>query len=104
MRLFKLYKSTRKDKKYMVIDENGHKIHFGAKGHGDYIKYSKVNQKLANEKRSQYYARHSKLNEVWDNFNTAGAWSKHLLWNKPTLKSSINYIKNKFNIKIINYV
>lgn len=103
MKTFKLYKSTRKDKKYMVINvETGHKIHFGAKGHGDYIKYNKINKNLANQKRSQYYARHSQLpNEDWNNVNTAAFFAKHLLWNKPTFKGSIDDIKQKFNIKII---
>jgi hypothetical protein len=36
----KLYLSTRKNKKFMVIDpETGHKIHFGLLGYQDYLKH-----------------------------------------------------------------
>ena len=28
--------------------------------------------------------------------DTAGFWSKNLLWNKPTIQESYNYIKEKY--------
>ena len=35
-------------------------------------------------------------------FAGAGFWARWILWNKPTLQSSVNDTKERFNIKIIN--
>lgn len=88
-----LYFSPNKTKKYRVIFENGDKIDFGAKGYSDYTIHKDTKRK------ERYIARHSK-NENWtkSGIKTAGFWSRWLLWNKKTLKSSANYIKDKFGI------
>jgi hypothetical protein len=51
-------------------------------------------------KKERYITRH-KSREDWNNPETAGFWSKHLLWNKKTVNSSIKDIESRFNIKII---
>lgn len=98
---FKLYKSNKPDKKYMVVTESGKHIHFGAKGNKDYIYYNTIDKQLALKKKKAYIARH-KVNENWFDSNTAGFWSKWILWYKPTLLQSIKSTEKKFKIKIIN--
>jgi hypothetical protein len=93
-----LKKSTRKNKKMMaIITKPGLKktIHFGAIGYSDYTKHK------SNDRKERYISRH-KPRENWGKSGllTAGFWSKHILWNKPSLVSSIKDTSNKFNIKI----
>ena len=92
-----LKKSTNQQKKYMVLINNK-KIHFGQRGYQDFI-LSNGNEL----KKKNYIARHSKMGENWEKsgIESAGFWSRWLLWNKPTLKDSIRDIEKKFNIKII---
>ena len=46
---------------------------------------------------------HSKTQayQDWNDLTAAGAWSKKLLWNKPTLRESIKSMESKFNIDTI---
>jgi hypothetical protein len=54
------------------------------------------------EKKARYIARHQ-AREDWNNpFSGAGFWARWILWNKPTLQSSVNDTKERFGIKIIN--
>jgi len=90
-----LSKSTRADKKYMVkIDKKT--IHFGASNYSDYTIHKNV------ERKRRYIARH-KSREKWTKagIQTAGFWSRHLLWNKPTLTASIRDINHRFNVSIV---
>jgi len=91
-----LQKSTRKAKKFMV-EIGGKKIHFGATGYSDYTKHKDP------ERKKRYEARHKKR-ENWNKsgLNTAGFWSKWILWNLPTLTDSIKDLEKRFGI-IINY-
>lgn len=87
-------KSTRKDKKLMAIFENPDNkqtktIHFGANNMSDYRIHKDI------ERKNRYLARHKK-NEDWNNPYTAGALSRWILWNKPTLKDSIDDYKRRF--------
>ena len=100
MKIFKLYKSSKQDKKYMIVTETK-KIHFGANGYNDYIIYNKINKNTAYQKKRNYIKRHN-INENWTDYNTSGFWSRWLLWNKPTLHDSITSTEKRFNIKIIN--
>lgn len=97
--MFILNKSNKKDKKFMVITDTGKTIHFGATGYGDYIYYSKHNKELANTKKKNYIARH-RVRENFNNKYTAGFWALNILWNKPTLRGSINDTSRKHNIII----
>lgn len=71
-------------------------VHFGAKGYSDYTIHKDP------ERKKRYIDRH-KSNEDWSikGINTAGFWSRWLLWNEPTLKESIKSTEDKFGIKII---
>ena len=90
-----LYKSPRKDKKWMVIVD-GKKVHFGAEGYSDYTKHKDP------ERKARYISRH-KANENWkkSGIKTAGFWSRWLIWGEPTLKDSIKDIERRFNVKIV---
>ena len=102
--VFVLSKSERKDKKWkVVVYKEGKKIktiNFGASGLNDYILYSKEEKKLANKKKSEYIARHSKLNEDWTDPYTPGFWSRFLLWEEPTLKRAVQKIRKAFGINL----
>ena len=50
--------------------------------------------------RKQLYLNRHKKRENWTNPNTAGFWSRWLLWNKPDIRESIKDIQEKFNIYI----
>jgi Family of unknown function (DUF5754) len=96
---YHLYKSNRKDKKYMVkfVNPNTGKINtinFGAEGYSDYT----INK---DEKRKErYILRH--MNDKINDPNYAGFYALNLLWNKPTLQASINDTEKRYLIKIYN--
>lgn len=81
-------------KKYTIITPKK-KINFGAKGYSDYTKHKDPARK------KRYLDRH-KTRENWkkSGINTAGFWSRWLLWNKPTLAESIDDVEKRFNINI----
>ena len=87
-------KSTNPKKKYMAIFyEDGKKIkttHFGARGMSDYTKHK-------DKARKQRYMNRHKVREDWSNPMSAGALSRWILWNKPSLRVSINDYKQRFN-------
>jgi hypothetical protein len=95
MSSYRLKKSDRIDKKYMVITPDGKTIHFGAKGYSDFTKHKNV------ERKQRYDARHKK-NEDWtkSGINTAGFWAKKILWSRPTIREAINAIEKEFGITI----
>eukprot|EP00438_Fugacium_kawagutii_P011340 Skav220220 [mRNA] locus=scaffold749:57215:57490:+ [translate_table: standard] len=82
-----LKKSTNSNKKYDAIVE-GKKVSFGQKNASDYTQHKDP------ERKQRYIDRHRK-NENWNDLKTAGAWSKNLLWNKPTISESIKSMENK---------
>ena len=79
------------NKKYDAIIDGKKTIPFGAKGMSDFTKHK-------DEERKQRYINRHKKNENWNDKDSAGAWSRWLLWNKPTINESYEYIKKKFNI------
>jgi len=88
--------SANTDKKYDVFIANGDKlkaISFGAKGYEDYTIHHDKKRKL------KYMMRHR--NEDWGDPYTAGFWSKHLLWNKSTIKKSADDITTNYGIGIM---
>ena len=49
------------------------------------------------ERKKRYIDRH-KARENWSDPMTAGALSRYILWNKPTLRASIADYKKRFNL------
>ena len=91
-------KSKKPDKKYDARVDGAKTVSFGQKGASDFTKHKNTDRK------ERYIDRHKK-NEDWtkSGVKTAGFYSKHVLWNKPTLKESIDDINKKFkglNIKM----
>jgi len=71
-------------------------VKFGASGMKDYTLYQKEGKDVAETRKSAYISRHSKT-ENWtaSGAGTAGFWSRWVLWNKPTVASSLADAKGK---------
>ena len=80
-------------KKYDARIDGTKTVSFGQKGASDYTKHKNTYRK------DRYIDRH-KNNEGWtkSGAKTAGFYSKHVLWNKPTLKASIDDSNKMFKI------
>ena len=96
-----LHRSDLTTKKYTVVvvncrNETKRTVHFGADGMSDYTKH-KTPQRM-----QAYLKRHGGGGQDWSKggINTAGFWSRHLLWSKASLSKAIRYMENKFNIEI----
>lgn len=86
--------SWKKDKKLVAIFFNHNTqrekyVHFGARGMSDFTIHKDPARK------ELYLARH-RSREDWMNPMTAGSLSRWILWNKPTLKQSIQDYKKRF--------
>ena len=93
-----LTKSKKPDKKYDARINGTKTVSFGQKGASDFTKHKNTYRK------DRYIDRH-KNNEDWakSGAKSAGSYSKHVLWNKPTLKASIDDINKRFkdlNVKM----
>lgn len=100
VQLVKIVKATNNRNKYSATfmkDNDTRVVHFGSKGYGDFIKYSKTDKTLAELKKKNYIVRHSVL-EDWKDPLTAGSLSRYILWNKHTLEESIKDYKARFNL------
>ena len=92
--LEKISKSTRYDKKLMAVFINNRTgrtktTHFGAANYSDYTIHKDP------QRKKRYLNRH-RSNENWNDPTTAGALSRWVLWNKPTLRDSIKDYKRRF--------
>ena len=81
-------KSSKRNKKF-AADVHGRTIHFGDSRYEDFTQHNDP------ERKKRYIQRHKK-NENWSDVQTAGFYAKHLLWNKPTLKKSIDDLNSRF--------
>ncbi len=97
---FDLFKSNRKNKRYVgifyYVDKTGNpiiikKTHFGQQGGSTYIDHND------DVKKKNYIARHQ-VNENWDNFLSSGSLARYILWNKKTLTDSIRDYQKRFNL------
>ena len=77
--------------KYFIMTKSGKHIYFGAVGYSDFTIHKDPDRK------QRYINRHEK-NENWTKscIDSAGFWSRWLLWNKPSIKSSYQDIKKRF--------
>ena len=98
MRTFLLSQSDRQAKKYRVVELTPpfKAIYFGAKPYEDYTQHK-------NEDRKKSYTSRHATREDWtkSGMDTAGFWSKHLLWNLPSLDDSISDTARRFKIRIV---
>ena len=95
MKLVSIKKSSKPEKKLMATFQNddGKKsvVHFGQAGADDFTKTKDEAQKAL------YLSRH-RAREDWNTPTTPGALSRFVLWNKPTVKESIDDFKKRFSI------
>ena len=82
------------NKKYNAVIENKKTVPFGQKGASDLTIHKDP------ERKERYINRHKK-NERWNDPKTAGFYAKHILWNKPSLKQSVDDLNKRF--KNINF-
>ena len=74
-------KSERPEKRFMAKFEKK-TVHFGQKGGKAFVDHRDEKKKAAWE------ARH-RVREDWGDYDTAGALSKHVLWNKTSVSASV---------------
>jgi len=96
-------RSSNSEKKLMAVfeDSEGKKIkttHFGQRGASDYTKHGEK------ERMERYLERHgggttTSTKEDWKDPTTAGALSRWILWNKPSLSASFSDYKSRFGLK-----
>lgn len=99
-KFIKIIKSKKKGKKYDAIFENlktgrTKVLSFGAKGYSDYTKHK-------DKKRKERYISRHKKRENWNDLMSRGALSRFILWNKPTLKASIEDYKKRVKRDFLN--
>ena len=90
--------SKKTDKKYDARINGSQTVSFGQTGASDFTKHKHID-------RTYRYIDKHKHNEDWtkSGAKAAGFYGKHVLWNIPTLKASIDDINKKFkslNIKM----
>lgn len=89
-------KSDKPNKKYKA-SVNNKNIHFGAASYSDFTKHK-------DEERKERYINRHKKNEDWtkSGIDTAGFYSRYVLWNKPSIKQSIDDLNKKYkDIKFV---
>jgi hypothetical protein len=87
MKQYYPYKSDKPEKKYYIITNTGKKkVYFGSSDYQDFTQHKDEVRKNA------YIQRHQKR-EDWNDPDTAGFWSRWLLWNKPSIRASYEDIK-----------
>jgi hypothetical protein len=119
---FRLALSPKPHKKFRIITPQGKYVDFGAKGYSDYTLHKnpkrmrlyvlrhggKIPRYLLNEANNKkvhsgmQHVRYSNK-EDWSRagLDTAGFWSRWLLWSFPSLKTAKQFIMKKFNISIV---
>lgn len=75
------------------VDGRERVTHFGQRGAKDYTSHPAAIRDL---RKKAYDSRH-RVTEDWSNPLSAGALSKFVLWNKPSLSASIEDYKRRFN-------
>ena len=90
LRLSKLSRSPIKGKKYRAHFSDGTHTDFGAVGYSDFTKHK-------DPKRMQRYLSRHKSRENWGNLKSAGALSRYILWNKPSLSASVADYKRRLS-------
>mgnify|MGYP006969380021 CR=1 FL=1 len=90
-------KSTRDGKRYMVVFYlDGSRIkttHFGSDVHDNFTIHRDE------ERKKRYLDRH-RAREDWSAFMSAGALSRWILWNKPTIDASLKDYMKRFKLKL----
>jgi hypothetical protein len=102
----KISPSTNPKKKLMAQffnkeDKKVKTTHFGSKPNKDFTIYSKESKERAAKERNKYIARH-KVRENWSQsgMTSAGALSRYVLWEKPTVEGGKQAYARQFGLKL----
>ena len=116
-----LLKSPKKEKKFRVVLPNGKKVDFGQKRYSDFTLHSNpmrmrlyvqrhgglIPKSTMDEqdpkkvlKKMLRVTRSDKENWARSGIDTAGFWSRWLLWSDPSLKKAKRIIEERFNVVI----
>lgn len=87
----KLIKSPNPSKKYRAMFDDGTHTDFGASGYQDFTIHRDLMRQM------NYLSRH-RATENWNDYKSAGALSRWILWNKPTIAESLRDYKKHFNL------
>ena len=87
--------SKSKAKKMDAIIDGKKTVHFGQKGASDFTLHH-------DPQRKELYVNRHKKNEHWDDPKTAGFYAKNVLWNKKTIKASVDDLNKRY--KNINFI
>jgi hypothetical protein len=126
--VYTLTRSPRDGKKWMITTPSGERVHFGQAGASDYtihkdplrmVRYvqrhakiygptTKLGRRLADhdtplspaDERLLETAEGRRENWSASGLNTAGFWSRYLLWLTPDIRDARAWIEQTFNIKI----
>tara|TARA_Y100000361_G_C11112154_1_gene318211 strand:+ start:123 stop:431 length:309 start_codon:yes stop_codon:yes gene_type:complete len=98
IKYIQILNSPKIDKRYVArfYDESRNMVkqtHFGSKTGLNYTLHKDK------EVKENWIARHRALNEDWNNYTSAGALSKHLLWNRTSLAASFRDYLKRFKLK-----
>ena len=89
MRNLTVTKSKRPGKKNQAkFEHGGPTVHFGAAGMSDYTKKQGSRTKEGLHSKTQ-------KNENWKDKESAGFWSRFLLWEKPSLREAAKSLRSK---------
>ena len=80
---------------FVDADGKEKRTKFGAVGYMDFIQYSKQDKLKAKIRKQAYLIRH-RNREDWNDRTSAGALSRFILWNLPTLEASIADFRKRF--------
>jgi hypothetical protein len=88
----RLVDSPIKSKKWRAIFNDNSFTDFGAIGYDDFTTFP---EEIREERKKRYLTRHRK-NENWNDPKSAGALSRWILWNEPTIQASLRDYKRRF--------
>ena len=95
MKLISMKPANNNIHKYVVVvekdDGSRRTIRFGAAGMSDFTKHR-------DEARKQRYLDRHRAREDWNDPLTAGFWSRWILWNKPTIRESLEDVRQRFGL------
>ncbi len=93
MKILKVIKSDRKNKKLKALLDNGKEVHFGSDVSQTYV------EGASKEKRDNYLKRHLanpiEKRLIQNNVMSPSLLSYELLWNTPSLKKNIEILNKK---------
>lgn len=94
MTAVRLTASPRAGKKWRAVFDDGTHTDFGGAGYSDFTQHRDP------ARRDRYLARHARR-EAWDDFRSAGALSRWVLWNLPTLRASLADYRRRFGLSAL---